>query len=226
MNRARSTLADVLAGLPLFGSLDRTQLAGLAAESTRHTLARGELLFPRGTPSHGCYGVMDGLIQLSVSNPQGDAKVLEIVHPGESFGEAVMFLRRPYPVDATAIIASEVVLVPSSVIDSLLARDPAFARTMLAALSARLHTRVLDLEMFTLRTASQRVAAFLLGALADGEAGSVKLDSPNHVLASRLAMSPETFSRVLRDLVAAGLIVRTGRTVHVPHVPALVTHAT
>jgi len=206
-------LADALRRLPLFEGLTDEQLRRLAAGCRRHTLDRGELLFYRGTPAAGFFGVVSGAVQLSLANADGVVKVVEIVRADQSFGEAVHFLHRPYPVDAVALEATRLVEVPGSVLDALLAEDPELSRTMLAALSARLHSLVRDIEMLTLRSAAQRVVGFLVGELTDSATGParLRLASPAHVLASRLGMSPETFSRVLRDLQDQELIVKNGR---------------
>jgi CRP-like cAMP-binding protein len=239
------TTASALAALPLFGRLTHEQLARLAVGCTRHTVPRGDLLFRRGMPCTGCYGVMSGTVQLSVSNTDGVVKVVEIIQAGQSFGEAVMFLRKPFPVDATALVTSELIHVPAAVVDALLTQDPEFARTMLAALAQRLHTLVGDIEQYALSSATQRVVAFLLAMPAQPQheprgrnpgpgadaappdlARNIRLASPNQVLASRLGMTPETFSRVLRDLTARGLVRRDGRRLTIADPDALVTYTT
>ena len=111
---------------------------------------QGRLLFRRGTPCHGFYGVSAGMIQLSVSHADGGEKVLEIIGPGETFGEAVMFLGRPYPVDASALVRTELLMIPVEVVNWLLDEEPGFARALLASMASRLHTMVSDIEMYTL----------------------------------------------------------------------------
>lgn len=221
-------LAATLARLPLFSRLTEGQLDRLAAGSRRHTLARGELLFTRGTPSTCFYLVVTGTIQLSIANAEGVVKVVEIIRAGQSFGEAVLFVHQPFPVDAVALEPTTVVEVPGEVLDELLDADPQLSRAMLAALSARLHSLVRDIEMLTLRSAAQRVVGFLVGELPEAAAtpARLRLGSPAHVLASRLGMSPETFSRVLRELQDAGLVVKRGRELTIVDPAALVSHVT
>lgn len=214
--------------MPLFGRLTAAQLDRLAAGCRRHTLGRGELLFSRGTPSTGFYVVVSGTVQLSMANADGVVKVVEIVRPGQSFGEAVLFVHQPYPVDAVALEPAALVEVPGEVLDELLDADPALARAMISALSARLHSLVRDIEMLTLRSAAQRVVGFLVGELPPKTTGPqrLRLTSPARVLASRLGMSPETFSRVLRELQDEGLVVKRGRELTIADPADLVSHLT
>jgi CRP-like cAMP-binding protein len=218
-------LEATLRRFPLFADLDDHHLKALAAGGHRRHLDRHQHLFSRGTPATGCYGVMAGMIQLSVSNPDGAVKVVEMIGRDESFGEAAMFLGRPFPVDAMALLDTDLVFVPVAALDQLLATDNAFARRMLVSLSTRLHTMVNDIEMYTLRSATQRVVGFLIGALG-AQVGAhvpatVKLPATKQVVASRLGLTPETLSRVLRDLGDRGLVRVTGRAVHISDVADL-----
>ena len=60
---------------------------------------------------------------VTVRDPQGNEKVIEIVQTGQSFGEAVMFLRRPYPVSAHVLEDSMLLHVSESVISDAIETD-------------------------------------------------------------------------------------------------------
>ena len=145
-----------------------------------------------------------------------------------------MFLREPYPVDATALVDTRLVFVPAEAVDTLLDGDPAMARLMLASMARRLQAKVQDIAMLSLQSASQRIVAYILGALRDpgtdsaapaGPSAKVELPALKQVLASRLGMTPETFSRAVRALVAQGLMSVDGSVVRIPDVVALDAHA-
>jgi CRP-like cAMP-binding protein len=103
-----------------------------------------------------------------------------------------------------------------------LERNPKFARKMLAGLAQRLHRLVHDLEAHTLRSGTQRVIGYLLRDLpADAAAGpvtgpvAVELATSKGVLASRLNITREHFSRILHELSAGGLIEVRGRKIRI-----------
>jgi CRP-like cAMP-binding protein len=216
---------EVLARLALFSQLDPEHLDVVHAGTRQRRLARGEVLFHAGEPCTAFFCVVSGQVKLTLSAPDGGEKVLEIISAGETFGEAVMFAGRPYPVSATALLGTVLLTIPATVVLDLVADDPIFARRMLAGMSVRLHTMINDVEAISLRTGTHRVVGLLLGLAgdpsADGPAGpypvlppvTVTLTAGKAVLASRLNLTPETFSRSLRELTAAGLITVRGRQI-------------
>jgi CRP-like cAMP-binding protein len=106
-----------------------------------------------------------------------------------------------------------------------LSRDPGFARRMLAGLARRVHGLVRDVEAYSLRSGQERVIGYLLADAADvsvnGKPVEVHLTPGKSVIASRLNMTPEHFSRILHDLAAAGLISVNGRSVRIPDLERL-----
>ena len=161
-------LRQAIASAPMFDGLDAACMAILAEQSRLISLPAGQVLFRRGTPSTGFYIVRDGRMQLSVSNSEGMVKVVEIISPGFAFGHAVMFLHEPYPVDATALADTGLVFVPATAVDRLLDEDPAMARIMLASMAKRLQSKIQDIAMLSLQSATQRIIAYVLGAANTG----------------------------------------------------------
>jgi CRP-like cAMP-binding protein len=100
-----------------------------------------------------------------------------------------------------------------------LARDPQFARRMLAGMSRKLHSLVSDLESVTLKSGRERVIGYLLRQEGGGDAAdspySVSLPVSKAIVASRLNLTPEHFSRILHELVAEGLIEVDGRDIRI-----------
>ena len=161
-------LRQAIASAPMFDGLDAAHVDFLAAQSRAIFLPSGQVLFRKGTPSTGFYMVCEGLMQLSVSNSEGMVKVVEILRPGSAFGHAVMFVHEPYPVDATALADAHLVFVPAGAVDRVLDEDPAMARIMLASMARRLQSKIQDIAMLSLQSATQRIVAYILGAVGAG----------------------------------------------------------
>jgi CRP-like cAMP-binding protein len=122
-----------------------------------------------------------------------------------------MFLGKPYVVTAQALADSLLLKVRREAVLAELERDNRFALRMLAGLSRRLHGLVHDVQAYALQSGVQRVVGYLLrdadvAAGAAGESRTVSLPVSKATLASRLSLTPEYFSRVLRELEVAGLI--------------------
>ena len=120
--------------------------------------------------------------------------------------------------------------VSKSVVFEELERQPRFARKMMAGLSRRLHGLIADLEAYSLHSGIQRVIGYLLRADTDGEgegAGNtaqLKLPTSKGIIASRLNLTPEHFSRILHELTSAKLIAVDGRTVTILDLDRLRTY--
>jgi CRP-like cAMP-binding protein len=144
--------------------------------------------------------------------------VSEIVGAGRSFGEAIMFLDKPYIVSARALGDGLVLHIAKDILFRELERNPGLARRIIAALAAKLHATVRELELYALGSGAQRFAAWLLRALPGKERGAaaVTLPAAKKAVASRLNLSAEHLSRILRQLSADGLIKVRGRSVEIP----------
>jgi CRP-like cAMP-binding protein len=206
-----------LANLPLFKELAPDEIDRIAAGTTELHVPRGEILFNKGDPCTGFHLVIYGQVKLAFVTPAGSEKVIEILGPGVSFGEALMFMDKPYIVMAQALADSLVVHVSKQVVFDELEHDPAFARKMLAGLSRRLHGLIADVEAYSLQSGTQRVIGYLLrqdAEVANGvEPYKVTLPTSKAVVASRLNVTPEHFSRILHELAGAGLVRVDGREI-------------
>jgi CRP-like cAMP-binding protein len=208
-----------LANLPLFRELAPAELDSLAAGTTEVHLPRGEIVFNKGDPCVGFHVVVYGQVKLSLVTPQGAEKVVEIISQGFSFGEALMFVNRPYIVMAQTLADTLLLHVSKDVVFRGIERDPGFARRMLAGLSRRVHALMTDVESYSMQSGTQRVIGYLLrqdpGA-AEGETSySVTLPTSKAIVASRLNLTPEHFSRILHELADAGLVVVDGRELRI-----------
>jgi CRP-like cAMP-binding protein len=204
-----------LAQLPLFQAMSPQELDRIALGASERHVERGETIFRSGDACGGFYLVIYGQVKLSLVSARGSEKVVELVGPGHSFGEAVMFMGKPFIVSAQALADSLVVHVTRATVLDEVARDPAFACKMLAGLSRRMHGLLRDMESYSLRSGTQRVIGYLLQDEDEGpENGDrVRLAVTKTVLASRLNLTPEHFSRILSDLSGHGMIAVSGRNV-------------
>lgn len=201
-----------LAGFYMFSELQTEQIEKLANGAKLLKHHRGEMLFNRGDQAQGFYILLEGQIKLGVTSPQGDEKILGLVQPGQSFGEAVLFLERSFPVSAHATIDSEVLLVNKDAVFEILDNDTTVARRMLAGISARNRQLVNDIESISLQNSAQRLIGYLLQISAESpEPDHIQLPANKVTIASMLNITPETFSRVILKLQNAGLIEVSGR---------------
>lgn len=202
-----------LAQLPLFDAMSDVELERIAQGTSAVRVAHGDAVFQRGDPCVGFHVVVYGQVKLSFVSAQGAEKVVDLVGPRHSFGEAVMFMGKPYIVSAQALEDTLLLHVAKATIMDEIARDPALACKMLAGLSRRMHGLMGDLESYCLHSGTQRAIGFLLKDEPPADGLPMRLPVSKALVASRLNLTPEHFSRILADLMAQGLIRVQGRNV-------------
>jgi CRP-like cAMP-binding protein len=213
-------VTEFLSRLPLFSDLEPAELDRMAGDTQVIYPPKGEVVFHQGDPCNGFHCVVYGRIKLAFTASNGAEKVVEIIGPGQSFGEALVFMDKPYIVSAQAVADSMLLHVSKPAVMMELERSPAFARRMLAGLSRRLHGLIQDVNAYSLDNGTQRVIGYLLKeAKRDGEA--VTLQASKSVVASRLNVTPEHFSRILHDLTEQGLVKVRGRVITIPDLARL-----
>lgn len=211
----RARVQELLSHAPIFRDLSPEELARIAAGSREVRTERGQMLFQRGDPCTGFHIVVFGHVKLTVGSPAGAERVVDILGPGATFGEALMFTERPYVVSATVLADSLLLHVAKDTLFAEIEGDPKLARRMLAGLSWRLHMLVKDVEALTVHSATQRVIGYLARLQDEAGAGRVSLPAQKSLVASRLNLTPEYFSRILHQLEDDGVIRIEGRDIEV-----------
>ena len=213
----------LLAHVPLFNGLENEEIARIARGTREINVIRGDMLFHKGDASNGFHLIVYGQIKLAFTSAQGAEKVVDIIGQGQTFGEAVMFMDKPYMVFAQALSDSLLLHISKSVILDELERDPKLGRKMIASLSMRLHHLITDVESYSLHSGRQRIIGYLLrdNMESDAQSLTVTLPTSKGVIASRLNLTQEHFSRILHELSDSGLIIVEGRTIRIPDVARL-----
>jgi len=134
-----------------------------------------------------------------------------------------MFMEKPYMVYAQALSDSLLLHISKTVILEELEKDPKLGRKMIAGLSIRLHHLITDVESYSLHSGRQRIIGYLLRDNIGSKEKSLTITLPTSkgVIASRLNLTQEHFSRILHELSDKGLIVVKGRKISIPDVEKL-----
>ncbi len=215
-------IARWLSEFYMFSELQPAQIEQLAVGTRVLDVPRGGTLFNRGDRAHGFYLLLEGQVKLGVISPQGDEKVIGLIQPGQSFGEAVLFLERSFPIYAQATLDSKVLLITRDAIFDILDNDVTVVRRMLAGISARNRQLVNDIESISLQNSTQRLIGYLLQISIDSpNPARVQLPANKLTIASMLNITPETLSRVMLRLQNAGLIEVNGKEIVITNVAGL-----
>lgn len=222
-------IESVLRNVDLFAALESHQLQRIINTTRVIRLKDGERLFDQGQPTRRFFRLNAGQLKLFRIAPNGGEKIMEIIQPGETFAQAVMFMDPAdgYPVNAEALEPSVLLAFDSEVMRGVLRESVDTCFRVLATLSARLRRQVDEIEKLSLHSAVSRLADYLVAQVPDEVrlASEIHLPAPKNVIASRLGFQPETFSRVSARLVKDGLIRVQGQDVVLLDVDGLRTRA-
>ena len=212
--------------LPLFSDLAPAELSRVALGCQVRRLTRGDTIFRYGEPCAEFHVVVSGQVKLFAISPAGQEKVIELVAPGHSFAEALMFTGKPYILNAESLASTLLLTVSKQSMLDEIERDPRFSLRMLAGISRRLHGLVRDIESDALHSGIQRVIGYLLRERQTSnntaqETFTVSLPVSKATLASRLSLTPEYFSKVLHELEAQKLIEIDKRDIRIIDVTRL-----
>jgi CRP-like cAMP-binding protein len=218
----------LLSHIPLFNGLAAEEISRIARATREIHTSKGDILFHKNDPCNGFHLLVYGQVKLAFTSPQGSEKVVEILTQGQSFGEAVMFMDKPYIVFAQALTDSLLLHISKNAVFDELQRDHNLCRKMLAGMAMRLHQLMNDVESYSLHSGKQRIIGYLLRELSDADLSgtniAVTLPTNKGVIASRLNLTQEHFSRILHELTELALIVVEGRKIHIPCVANLRKH--
>lgn len=210
--------------IPIFSALREDQLEKVLAAADRKKLQTGTILFEQGQTAEKFFMVSEGQIQLFRLSDEGDEKVIDIVHPGQVFAEAVMFMEdRRYPVNAVAIKDSEVIAFDNETFRKILRESVDTCFRLMAAMSQRLHIQLNEIDSLSLHNATYRLVHYLLKSIPDanGSRTEITLSYPKNILASRLSVKPETFSRIMSHLRRNNIIDVRGNQIIIRDIRSL-----
>ena len=177
--------AAVLAQVPLFAGYAAEELEPLAACMRRRRYARGETVFLQGDPGTSLCVIETGRVKLGFSSPEGREVLLDLLGPGDVFGELALLDGEPRSADAVSVEPTQLLLLRREDFLRFLEDRPRFAVQLLPVLSRRLRRDAQLVQDAAFLDVPARLARTLLRlAEAEGEAGEEGL-----VIRSRLTQS-------------------------------------
>lgn len=194
---------DKLAALrdqAVFHALSPGVIEHLAAYMTRRRVAQGSTIFAKGDPGATLMAVLSGSVRISVSGGDGRETVLNIIKPGQMFGEIALLDGRARTADAAAMTDCELLAIDRRDFIPLLRRDPDLLLELIETLCARIRRTSVQVEDAMYLSLSARLAKALLelsgGAEASAARRNVRITQLE--LGNIVGMSRETTNRQLR----------------------------
>ena len=175
-----------------------------------HQCPKGQMLFAHGEPVTHFYIIIKGAFQLFRAKAEGHKKTTMILKSGHSICESeILDSCRNHRANAVPIEDSVVLEFPVVWLKETAKKNNAFALNLLSLISSQAHLAEVEAEHQATMSAAQLVACFLqrLCVLYNFNPSGFDLPYSKTLIASRLGMELETFSRTLNKLKEHGITV-------------------
>ena len=122
----------------LFRDLPEASIDRIATLAHRRAFDKDAIVFSQGDEGDALYGVASGRIRISASGPDGRVVFLNIMEPGDTFGEIAVVDGLPRTAGAVAIDPTTLIVVRRNDFLAFLEREPALALHLLKLFCQRL----------------------------------------------------------------------------------------
>jgi CRP-like cAMP-binding protein len=193
----------------LFAGLPDALLDSLAAHAQWRSCRRGEVVFSQGDEGDALYGVVSGRVRISTMSPEGREVFLNIMEPGDTFGEIAVIDGLPRTAGAVALDASTLIFIKRIEFLAVVEREPRLAMHLLRLFCQRVRwtSDLVEESSFLFGPARLAKRLLVLAAL-HGEAGAhgMELAISQSELAQFLNMSRQIVNQQLQEWRAKGWV--------------------
>jgi CRP-like cAMP-binding protein len=221
----KMTIDMALSRTPLCAGLSETELTKLGSATREMKVGKGDIIFHRGDPCTGIHVMQRGTAKLVMTSAVGKEKIVELLGEGQSFGLDSLLAGRPYRLTAQTLSDCTLLHIAGAAVLGELEQAPGLVRNMLTRMTEHSQRLIEDVETYSLCSGKQRIVGFLLQAQGemhiDGDSAAFPLPAHKGVIASRLNLTQEHFSRLLHEMQALDLIVVDGSTIRIPSLDRL-----
>jgi len=201
-----------------------TELARKVGDSVMTRLINGSVvqilppravLFEEGAIPEFVHLVLSGRVGLVASGGTAQEAVIEIFGAGSLLVVPAVILSLPYLVSGVVLAESRIMLIRAEIFRRALDDEPALARAVVDMQARHWRLLIEQIKDLKLRHAPQRLAQWLLREVEAQGSDLIQIGEPKRVIARRLGMSPESFSRGIAAFEEAGAIRVEGRVIAV-----------
>jgi CRP/FNR family transcriptional regulator, cyclic AMP receptor protein len=159
---------DALYSIPFFAGLEPEALDRLASGMRSRRFRRGEVIFHIGDPGNALFIIVEGEVKISLPSETGEEAILATLRPGDFFGELALLDGAPRSASATALSATETVVLPRDRFRELIATEAGVRDALLASIAGELRRLTTHVEELHFLDITGRLAARLVRLAQEG----------------------------------------------------------
>jgi CRP/FNR family transcriptional regulator, cyclic AMP receptor protein len=206
--RLSSNKLSVLRQHAIFRDLGSEALDQLCRYAKLTILKRGAPIFSKDDPGNSLYAVISGTVKISISSPEGRNAILNLIGPGEVFGEMSVLDGQSRSADATANTNCEIFVVDRRDFLPFVRSQPALAMKFIELLCTRIRWTSDQVEQIILQDLPGRLASALLGLTEKRrqEPESRTIAITQQEISEMVGMTRESINKQLRAWAARGWV--------------------
>ncbi len=202
--RSASGKLSVLRNHPIFCELEPEALDQLCRYAKHATLKRGTTIVSKGDPGNSLIVVVSGTVKISITSADGRSAILNLIGPGEIFGEVALLDGLARTADAIANTNCEIYVIDRRDFIPFVRSQPALAMKFIELLCARLRWTSDQVEQVILQDLPGRLASALLGLTEkrklEPEGGAIAITQQE--ISEMVGMTRESINKQLRGWAA------------------------
>ncbi len=210
--------------LALFASCDDRTISRFCEQSTLLSIDKGQNLFVHEEKATRFFVIVKGWVKLFRETLDGTQAIIDILPENNVFGETSIFQDDIYDYSAEAIETAQLISIPLYLLKSEIDTNSKLTTALLYEMAKTRRQQDRELEHKNIQNAPQRIGCFLLRLSPQkmGEPLKIHLPYDKNLVAARLGMQPETFSRALTKLKQETGLEIKGSTVNLDNINTLV----
>ena len=204
IDQTRPELVDkraLLRAHPFFKGLDDAVIDWLVPRAVSRRVEKGTVLFRKGDIGSELYAVCAGAVRISSPSEQGNDAILNLIIPGDIFGEIAFLDKGPRTADAVVVETGELMVIERRDFIMLLREYPEVSMRLIEILCTRLRRTSEQVEDIVFLGLPNRLAKVLLHLhrRSSGNEAPNEIRITQHEISQMIGASRESTNKQLRD---------------------------
>lgn len=216
----------VLPNHQIFETIEERSRKLLEENTIEKILRKNTIIYLQEDQPEFVYIIKSGWVKIFRQTLDGEEAITDIINEGKFFGEIAVLENSQYAESAEAVEDTVLYQIKVSTFKKVLNEDMKFGLAVLRYVTQKQTSKTLEIEHLTIQNASQRIGCFLMKLCKPQNQKNIILNLPydKSLIASRLGMKPETFSRALNTLRNATKIDIIGSRVMIPDLSSIISY--
>ncbi len=198
---------EIFAQHAFFRGLAESAIDELVARSRIERCRRGKTIFRRASPGTAMMAVLRGSVKICTVSRNGKEAVLNVIGPGQVFGEIAVLDGGPRTADAVALVESDILVLDRRDFVPVVRAHPDLAQRLLEVLCGRLRKTSEQLEdAFFLDMPGRMAKALLAARTGDGAGGAALVQLTQRELGEMIGTARESVNKLLHTWQEQGIV--------------------